>query len=118
MACWHLTSNKQVWGQGGHFIPSHFLHLRVCHRTRRQSRQRRSRKRGSDEAAMRYFGDFAHDHSPFCEVLGDPSLRFHVVVGAVAAFSTSLEKIIFNQKSGPAWRVFLPRTDIRLEVGK
>src|ERR1700728_2299915 len=44
--------------------------------------------------------------------LPDLGLRFHGVVGAVAAFSTSLEKIIFNQKSGPACRFFSPRTDI------
>jgi hypothetical protein len=38
--------------------------------------------------------------------LPDPSLRFHVVVGAVAAFSTSLEKL-FLTKIRPSLSIFL-----------
>jgi len=39
--------------------------------------------------------------------LPDPSLRFHGVVGAVAAFSTFLEKIFSNQEIRPSLSIFL-----------
>src|ERR1700733_1363114 len=53
-----------------------------------------------------------------CSTYGPSArLRFHGVVGAVAAFSTSLKRFFYD-KSEPACRFLSPRTDIQVEVGK
>src|SRR5216684_1862464 len=118
MACWHLPSNNRYGVKVVISFPRIFWILESA--IERAGKAANAAAESAEATKRRRHTSVTLPTVILLVVkyLPDPSLRFHGVVGAVAAFSTSLEKTIFNQKLGPACRSFSPRTDIRVEVGK